>query len=195
MTAIILTYSLIIFVIFPSPYRLFCFLGMLFSSGGDILLAKWEPIMTAFLKKHSFEAGTMSFIIAHCLYSAAFIIRQRMSGTMFFNYGTVLGTFIFIILVTFLFWLNKTNSSGSNIQLLILCVVYLAFICFDCTSVLSCSAASGGWLWLSGIGAISFLISDVFIAVDFVGGRHINNKDQLIWWFYPIGQILLLTGI
>ena len=47
---------------------------------------------------------------------------------------------------------------------------------------------------LSAVGAVSFLISDLIIAEDFIFNVKIKNADAFIRTFYPIGQIFLLIG-
>jgi hypothetical protein len=39
------------------------------------------------------------------------------------------------------------------------------------------------------VGALSFFISDLIIGLDALAG--ISTFGHLIWWYYPIGQILL----
>ena len=46
---------------------------------------------------------------------------------------------------------------------------------------------------LAAAGAVSFFVSDLFIGLGMVTG--VTRYDHLIWWYYPIGQILLILGV
>ena len=74
-----------------------------------------------------------------------------------------------------------------------LAVTYLAIITLNCMSVFSYAWARGtAGGWMAAVGALSFLISDLIIGLGML--LNITRYDDLIWWFYPIGQALLILG-
>ena len=47
---------------------------------------------------------------------------------------------------------------------------------------------------LASIGVLLFFISDLFIGLETFLGVKSKTIRELVWWFYPIGQILIITA-
>jgi len=177
--------ALILALVYKTPDRWLCFAAMLVSSVGDILLMD----ISALSKKipHSFVGGASAFMLAHIFYLFAFLSLIRGNGLRWLSPGVWVAVVVGIAL---LIYILPQVKDGRMLPLL---MIYLGVILLNCATVFSYSwqtFASDPTVLLPAIGVFSFLISDVIIGL---GVLLLNHKyDGLIWWFYPIGQILLI---
>lgn len=186
-------YAIILALIFPSLPRLFAVIAMLLSSLGDIILMDYKPI-TDRLPLRGFVPGACVFAVAHLAYIAAFGLQIYKNAMRYINYGVIiaLGIFMFIVIAASVIAISR-HSDG--IGLLLPGIAYLFVISCNCATVYSSAVNFGGLKVISAIGVFSFLVSDCFIVIDKVCGIKSKALNGLIWWFYPIGQILLLLGV
>lgn len=191
LTTLISIYGIVLACVFRTPERIICAFAMLFSSLGDIILMDYKPI-TKRLPFRGFTAGALTFGLSHLIYASAFLTVIIISGFDFFNHGFILGCVLFCASLVALTFMNRRNRTGKTMIVLPLC--YLLLIAGNCAVIFSCSVSRGAFGFIAAAGAVSFFISDMFIALNVVGGLKIKHSDDIIWWFYPIGQILLLAG-
>lgn len=192
LTLLISLYGIILACIFRTPSRIICAAAMLLSSLGDIILMDYKPV-TNRLPFRGFTAGAASFGIAHIVYASAFIFTTASSGYNVINRGFFCGIGLSIIALITLIFLMRTKKQDSNVMK-VLPFCYLLLISFNLTVIFSCSVNRGAYGLISGIGALSFFISDLILSIRLVSNIKIKHNEELVWWFYPIGQILLLTG-
>lgn len=191
LTVLMSIYALVLAFIDPTLSRLSCVVAMFLCSLGDILLMDYEPI-TRHFPKRGFIPGAITFAVAHLVYACAFMWLITEDKHPYFNLGAYAGIAIFVglgIWVTVTCYLRNADK-----KMLPLCLLYLFFISVNCTTVLSAAVSCGGIRWISAVGVISFVISDLFISFDRICNIELKNSRMLIWTFYPIGQILLLIG-
>lgn len=193
LTLLISLYGIILACIFRTPQRIICAVAMLLSSLGDILLMDYKPV-TKRLPLRGFTAGAASFSIAHLVYASAFIIIMTKEGYALVNWGFFCGIVLFAASVVALICLMKTKPQNNPVMK-VLPFCYLLLISFNLTVIFSCSVSRGTYGLVSGLGALSFYVSDLILSIRLVSSIKIKHNEELVWWFYPIGQILLLTGV
>ncbi|NLD87532.1 MAG: hypothetical protein GX633_04665 [Clostridiales bacterium] len=192
LTCIMSFFAFLLAIIIRTPDRWLCFAAMVFSSMGDVVLMNFKGIVNG-IKFPSFYIGAALFIVAHILYSVAFGTMIKSSGHTFFNTGVVLGILLFLSSFVYFLVMYK-KSKGVPHATLVMVVVYLLVISTLCTIVFSHAFSSGGIGIISALGALSFFVSDFFIGLGILNTPNAPKLGELIWWFYPIGQILLLIG-
>lgn len=185
--------SVLLAFYFPSVPHFIAAGAMLLSSLGDILLMNFRPV-TRLLPFRGFKAGSAVFTLAHLTYASAFGYKIYKSKLSFFNAGVVIAFAIFVTLVLLTVILTFLRHSD-GINMLAPGMIYLLVISINCAAIFSCAFSMGGLAIVSSVGILSFLTSDYFIMLDKVCGVDSKTLNELIWWFYPIGQILLLVGV
>jgi len=177
--------SLILALFCPTLDRWFCLAAMLFSSAGDIFLMDFRGLSKKL--PNYFILGAICFMLAHILYIFSFSQLLRFGGYPLLNPGFAAALLLGIaLLINFL----KTMTDRSSLPL---ALVYLAIIIANCSVIFSCAWATVPTRPLSilaPLGALSFLFSDAIIGLGLLSGNH--RFDHLIWWFYPLGQLLLI---
>ena len=188
LTLLLSASALALALAFSSPARWLCFAAMLMSSVGDIFLMHFKVIERNI--PNYFVVGAAFFMLAHLLYTACFGLKIREQGSAYINGGTFAALIIAAVCLLYFVSICKNKSQ------LPLAVVYLVIITLNCMTVFS-YAWSRGWsdplAILAAVGAASFLASDLVIGFGLLANIH--RYDYLIWWLYPIGQLLLIIGV
>ena len=191
LTGLMSLLALVLAVCFPSPARWLCFAAMLLSSVGDIFLMHL-PVIEKNLPNY-FVYGAASFMIAHVLYALCYLRLIRGSGAAVLNPGAAL--MAAIALAVAVYFVVTARGLGKLDQLPLI-LVYIAMIALDCTMMFSYAWSQGlrnPLAILAAVGAVSFFVSDLIIGLGMVMG--VRRYDHLIWWYYPIGQILMILGV
>jgi len=191
LTGLMSLLALILALAFPTPARWLCFAAMLLSSVGDIFLMHL-PVIERNLSNH-FYYGAASFMVAHVLYALCYALLIRQSGAAILNPGAVIMIMIAAVLAA---WFIFTACAQGRTGQLALILVYIVMIALSCMTVFSYAWSQGFsnlLALLAAAGAVSFFVSDLFIGLGMVTG--VTRYDHLIWWYYPIGQILLILGV
>lgn len=186
LTSLLSLYALALAAVFPSAARWLCAAAMLCSSVGDVFLMHFPSIERRF--PQYFVIGAAAFMAAHLLYTACFALKIRALGASYVNGGMVLALAISLLcLAAFL-------VSCKHREQLPLALIYLLVITVNCMTVFSFARASMTLpALLAAAGALSFFASDLIIGLDLLLG--VRRFGYLIWWLYPIGQALLITGV
>lgn len=189
LTLLLSLFALIMALRRPQLDRWLCFIAMAFSSIGDIFLMRYGGLQRYF--PNYFVIGAASFAVAHLFYAAAYRTLARRKGHSFLNGGVVPAALLAVgCAVYFTRICIRRNDFGDYP----LCMAYLVVIALNCAVVLSYAWAEfrkRPVAILAAAGALSFLISDLFIGLGVLAGNY--RFDHLIWWYYPIGQILLIA--
>ncbi|MBR5288850.1 MAG: lysoplasmalogenase [Clostridia bacterium] len=191
LTGLLSLLALVLALCFPTPARWLCFAAMLFSSVGDIFLMHL-PVIEKHLPNY-FVFGAASFMVAHLLYALCFTRLIRRSGAALLNPGAAI--MIAIALVLAVWFVCSARRLGRTDQLPLI-LVYIVMIALSCTTIFSYAWSQGfanPMAILAAVGAVSFFVSDLIIGLGMVMG--ISRYNHLIWWFYPIGQILMILGV
>lgn len=187
LTVLMSAYALVLAAAFLTPVRLLCAAAMVLSSVGDVFLMHEPWIERRF--PNYFTIGAAFFMAAHLLYTACFALKIRAQGAAYWNGGAAAA--LLIAAVCFLYF----TAVCKNPKLYPLAVAYLCVITLNCMTVFSYAWSAwrtDGLAIPAAVGALSFLLSDLIIGLGSLAG--IRRYDHLIWWLYPIGQILLITG-
>lgn len=193
LTCLMSLFSLLLAFLFPGLDRWLCVTAMLLSSVGDILLMDFRKLSKKI--PQFFLWGAAFFMGAHLVYAAAFLSLILKNGYAICSAGWNTAVVVSVVTLLCFLWLMQ-RSGRLTLRPLLLTVLYLAVISLNMALVFSYSfqAAAQGEIrrLISAFGVFSFFISDCIIGLDKMGG--ISSYMQWVWWFYPIGQILLLIG-
>lgn len=186
-------YALILFGAFRDAPHLIALFAMLLSSLGDIVLMDFEAI-TMPLRLRGFVTGAGVFLLAQIMYLSTFIYKMAVGGHKFIVSGVCFTAILFILIYGATVIITIRRHSG-GLYLLIPCFFYLLVTSLVCAAVFSYALPTGGRANLSIIGIIFFLISECLTIARHICGIRSKAINELTWWFYPLGQILLLTGV
>lgn len=178
-TAFLSLCALSLFICFPSAYRLLILVAMLLSSAGDVFLIDGT-------RGKRFIYGATAFGLAHIAYTAAYIVR---AGGIRMNIGTVLPLAVFVGAIIALSVMQIRKKGPLGIFLMI--IGYVILITAANFAVSTAAVHLGGTAYIALLGSLSFMASDMFIGIDVIGKN--SSCTDLIWWFYPIGQLLLIV--
>ncbi|MBP3705429.1 MAG: hypothetical protein J6I98_07845 [Clostridia bacterium] len=175
----------------PTPVRFVCFAAMALSSVGDIFLAHLKSLNARF--QNCFLIGAVFFMAAHLLYVLTYGMKLfHTAGALLWNTGTAIALLIGLTAFCLMLTLSIKSRRTKNLPLI---AVYLFIILLNCSAVFTYAFAQG-FSSLSAVcaatGVLSFLLSDLVIGLNLAGNIH--RFDFLIWWLYPIGQVLLILG-
>ena len=129
------------------------------------------------------------FMAAHVLYIISYRLLAKSKGYRFFNGGVIAAV---AIALACLVYFTVVCFQRNDFSMYFLCLLYLIVITANCATIFSYGWSSfkkKPYLILCAVGALSFFISDFIIGLDALAG--IYDWGYLIWWLYPIGQILL----
>lgn len=190
LTCLMSLYAAVLAVICRRTDRTLCMFAMLVSTAGDIVMMDFRG-MTDGWKLPPMYVGAALFMIAHVLYSAAFVVRIVREKYQFANFGLWIALAIAAAAGASIVYLFRHSGAGDTAMLAV-ALCYLAVISAALICVFSYAASAEGWRMIAAVGELSFFVSDYIIGLSALGG--ISDFSGLIWWFYPIGQILLITG-
>ena len=167
------------------------FVAMAVCFVADMIMGSYAPL-GRLIGGCSFEKGAAVFMLGHALYLVAFGVaawraRARLRWTGFWV-GTGISAMAVAALVT-LYFLNPAPKAA----MLVLGLVYGLFIGSVCVTVFVYAfAVRGAVAFVNAVGIVCFMISDMLIGVQAIGGLDFPWRYQLTWFFYPIGQFMML---
>ncbi|MBQ8576547.1 MAG: hypothetical protein IJ449_01050 [Clostridia bacterium] len=167
-----------------------CFAAMATSSVGDLFMTRFGNLEEIF-GGNCFVLGAAFFMVAHILYLTSYRMYAKAKSYKFFNGGVVAAL---VIALACLVYFTVVCAQRNDFSMYFLCMLYLIVITCNCATIFSYAWASvtegkKPYMALAGIGALSFLLSDMIIGLDALAG--ISDFGWLIWWLYPVGQILI----
>lgn len=187
--------AVILAAVFHTSDRIACAFAMLFSSLGDFMLVdELEPARERLKIKNAFLLGGAAFILAHVFYIATFFRLLTASGAPLstFNAGSCIALGIAAALIVLFTGICAKRKDFSKYALLL---VYVVMLTADCYAAFTYGFAVFGTrklALLAPIGAFSFMLSDLILGMDMIGG--IKKFNPYLWWFYPIGQLLMIIA-
>ncbi len=188
LTSLMSLYAFILAVIFKDTHRWVCFAAMFLSSIGDIILNRYTWLSKK-LGKKAFPVGGTFFASAHFVYAATYYLQIKSHGFNVFNSGYFTALVISVAAGVSLVIMGKNKKN--NALMYAGGLVYLCLITCASSMIFSFSFSMGGVYLIAAVGSLSFFISDYIIGINKFG--NIKKFDWLVWWFYPIGQILIIT--
>ena len=163
-----------------------CLLAMFFSFIGDILL----NCTTLEKRPHSLlYTGAIFFMISHIIYASAYYHLIRISQKAFFNVGTYTAIISLLLILAISIICLLILNQKLKPSMIFIFAIYIVMISINFITIYSYS-----WNFnaLSFLGATSFLISDYIIGIETVFKIRKDTLRKLVWFFYPIGQILII---
>ena len=156
-------------------------LAMLFSFAGDVILNR------KVCKDKSLVVGGGAFSIAHIFYFFAYNYLILKCQYAYFNVGVVISLGIMfataIILIMIAKKASKELASG---------VFYLWISSINYVTITSYSYSANSIASIADLGALLFLLSDVIIGLERFANMRSKIMRELVWWLYPVGQIIII---
>lgn len=193
LTVLLSLTALVLALVRRTPQQVLCCAGMLASTMGDLINTNWRG-MGSRLPFPALYGGAACFAVAHSFYTAAFAAVLRSGGLPLVNTGFLLAAVCVLAagaLVSVLCFCQK----NVNRLTYAVCLVYLCFVGSTLAAAFACGAADGGLHLLAAVGALSFFVSDLLIGLNVLCGVQNDFVLKGVWWFYPIGQLLLIVFV
>lgn len=178
-------------LLLPTPARWLCFAAMALSSIGDLFLGHLKFLTSHF--RHCFEIGVGFFMASHIMYALCYSVKSLDIDAPIWNAGAAAAFLFGILAASVLAGISFRHNRTKNLPLVL---IYLCAITLNCATVFSYAWSqrlSSFSSVFAAVGVFSFMLSDFIIGLGLTGKIH--RYDALTWWFYPIGQILLILGV
>ena len=184
--------ALVLALVFRTKDRSLCFAAMFLSTFGDLFMANF-PSVSEKLPIPSFFVGATFFIFAHIVYIFAYHSLIRENAYTFINPGfwAAVGFVLFCGVLVIIKCFRNGNVPWA---MLILCVIYMCIIGLNCATIFSFAWSVKSIRSIVALGALSFFLSDLIIGVEALTGYTTDFLWSMIWWLYPIGQVLIIVG-
>ena len=179
--------AVLLAVFIKTSDRIICIFAMLFSFIGDFAMN--YPSFRKNNPKKSLILGGIAFIIAHLFYFYIFFTKIQENNFSFFNSGA---TFAILLLMFITFFMLIKTKSNRRSKLFYFGILYLWITGINYIAIFSYASSVKSIESLAFLGGLLFLTSDVIIGCEqFI---HLRSKiaRELVWWFYPLGQIILI---
>lgn len=163
------------------------FFAMAFCFLGDLILAKIIPVPESFL------TGMASFAVGQILYILLFkkVLKeaeQRTRDRIFYRSMLVMGVVLLGV------WSCLVIPADADLLLTIAILVYGGLLVTMASYAMQLIVLSNKYL-LVGLGGVSFLISDMVIALTSVVGMDIPAKKHVIWFTYTFALMGMIYGL
>ena len=191
LTCLMSLLALVLALIFQSKPRWFCFAAMLLSSVGDIFLMRFGKLHLYF--PNYFMIGAAFFMAAHLLYFQTYRLLIIGRGYRIVNRGFVTGLGLAVICFGYFTIMCMRRHDFAQYGL---CMLYLLLISLGLCMIFSFAFSAfkaQPLIIFAALGALSFFASDLIIGLDLLTG--VKKYNDLIWWLYPIGQILIILSV
>ena len=184
---IMFLFSVGLYSIFKTTDRGFCIIAMLFSFIGDISL-NYNPNHDKQSKK-AFIVGGIAFIFAHIFYCITYYQKIMENKFELFNMGSIFAIAVLVFVTVLAMVLNQQSSS----KLFAFILIYIWVTGINYITIFSYAFSAKSIESLIILGSLLFLTSDVIIGLEKITGLKSKIARELVWWFYPIGQIILIA--
>ena len=191
LTGLMSLLAVVLALAFPTQARWLCAAAMILSSVGDIFLMHL-PVIEKNIPNY-FYIGAGFFMAAHVLYALCYALLIHAAGAQILNPGAAI---MILAAAGMAVWFILSARKMGQMDQLPLILAYIVMISLDAGMVLSYAWSQGmtnPLAILAAVGAVSFFLSDLIISLGIV--MSVKEYDHLIWWYYPIGQILMILGV
>lgn len=171
--------------------RSICVLAMVFSFCGDIFLNHNKDHTKQ--TKIDLILGGIAFVAAHLCFCLAYYQKTKINNFPILNNGAILavGILIVITIIMLMRFSEKDKQSKDN-KLFAFGIVYLWLTGINYTTIFSYAYSIRSMESIAAIGGLLFLSSDIIIGCEKFLGLKSKLARELVWWLYPIGQIILI---
>jgi uncharacterized membrane protein YhhN len=175
-TLLVIAVSLLSLVISSAQpnFTLWIALGLTLSLGGDVALM--------FESRRAFMIGLVLFLLTHVVYSLAFTVLNGFHAADIVTGAVLLGVGAAI------FFYLRPGLGSMKVPV----ILYIFITCFMVNRAISTffgDAFTTTQAWLISLGAISFMFSDIVLAVNRF--HHPMEKHRLSLFPYFLGQLLI----
>ena len=186
---LMLFFALVLALVFKSADRLTCLAAMFFSFLGDIALNHNSDHSKQ--TKRDFLLGGIAFIFAHLLYCFAYYQKMMLKGYSFINPGSISVVFALVLISACLIYFK--SKIGDFSKLFWFGVSYLWLTGINYTTIFSYAYSARSIESIAMLGGALFLASDLIIGLEKFFGLKSRLARELVWWLYPIGQIIIIA--
>lgn len=163
--------------------RILVIVATLFGLIGDVIMAldaSWRVMV-----------GGSFFLLEHIVYIVMLILlikKERIDLRK--NIAFYIGVAFFVISTIVIEALAFTMVEKQNVALALLVALYILGLSTNLALNFAYSYKKKGTYYLFALGMLIFFITDIWV---FLSALKINSAaSNLIWYFYPIGQLLLV---
>jgi len=186
---LMLILSVVLATIFHTIDRNICIFAMLFSFIGDIALNHNADHTKQ--TNRDFLIGGIAFIVAHLLYCICYSKKIMIHEFTFINQGSILVVSILFVITTILLYIKSKTKDYTT--LFWFGIAYLWITGINYTTIFSYGYSIKSYESLAILGGIMFLASDLIIGLEKFFGLKSKLMRELVWWLYPLGQILIIA--
>lgn len=187
---LLLFYAMLLSMVWLTKDRVICVIAMAFSFMGDFSL-NYRSLEER--TKKDFLYGTICFMVAHFMYVFTYLELIKNHNFEILNAGFFLAaTIVVIVLIWFLVMILKTRKTKLT-MMHIVGIFYVLIIGLNCSVIFSFSHSIGNIRGLAALGALCFFVSDILIGTETFLGVKSKIVRKFVWFFYPIGQFLIIT--
>jgi len=165
-----------------TAYTQWVFLGMCASFVGDLIMAKLIPSPNRLI------GGMSAFGLAHALYVTAYVQTLHRNGIAAVNAGLLVGLLLYGLGGVGGWWVFVRNPRKEPL-LNAGALIYGLWISVMASFALALAIALGGTWWITALGGVIFVISDMLIGLTDIRGIHITKANDWIWLTYLAGQM------
>ena len=187
---LMLLYAAMLFAVSGSVDRRFCLIAMLFSFVGDVALNHTREHEKQSIR--DFVIGGLAFIVGHIFYCITYYTKIQIAGFKTFNQGSIFAIAI-LIMISIVMILKNASMSKSIDKLFLFGFLYLWITGINYITIFSYAHSVKSVESLAALGGLMFLVSDVIIGFEKFFNLRSPIARELVWWLYPLGQILLIT--
>ena len=177
------------YAMMPDRIHELCLIAMLCSTLGDLCMMNHRGLPALTFKGKQFYAGMLSFAFAHVFYRQMF--RSILTEPIAWGLGE---TVCFLWLLAFLVIMNLCELKKSSAVFNLATGLYTGFIFANLASAINCAYYENGKYIAAFVGVLFFIISDFFLLLRETY-KDTTTIRKLIWFFYPLAQILIIGNV
>ncbi|WP_040330468.1 lysoplasmalogenase [Clostridium ihumii] len=165
------------------PYLMLLFIGMTFSTIGDIIMARIVKV------KDRLSYAIIFFILAHVSYMGSYILAtSKLEGNFICLIFIIPIGYIFTTIIWSKFVKNKMKSKKINYLSLVYSLVIVTMMMISLNLTITTTTK----FLLTTVGAIVFILSDLIIGVSEIKEKGPKNQSIWVWITYVIGQMCII---
>ncbi len=186
---LMLIFATALLLAFRTTDRLTCVFAMMLSFVGDIAL-NHNPDHSNQTNR-DFVIGGVAFILAHMMYCFSYLQKISSHGFGFVNPGIIAVPYTLTIVTVLLVFMKSLN--GGLTKLFWFGIAYLWITGLNYMTIVSYAYSARSTESFVLLGCMMFFASDLIIGLEKFFGLKSRLARELVWWLYPIGQIIIIA--
>jgi uncharacterized membrane protein YhhN len=188
---LMLVFAILMHFVFKTFDRCICIVAMTFSFIGDVALNHNRDHSKQ--TNRDFILGGIAFIAAHVFYCMTYSGKIAMHGFETFNPGAEFAVIILLLITAMMFFGTIATKRSFKNKLFYFGLLYLWLTGINYVTIFSYSYSVKGIESIAAVGGLMFLASDVIIGMEKFLKLKSKVARELVWYLYPIGQLILIT--